>query len=172
MADWMAVPLLHLEQAGRETQRHGLNHAVICPYGPMICADGTLVVAVQTNAEWERFCAAVLLKPELAQDDRFTTNPQRVANREALDREIAPIVARLDVAQMIARLEAGQIAWGRLSTVQDLSNHPALRRMSVALPDGTSVSLPRPPSRDSSFASGAVPDLGTATARLRAEFAG
>lgn len=171
MADWMAVPLLHLEQAGRETQRHGLNHAVICPYGPMICADGTLVVAVQTNAEWERFCAAVLLNPELAQDDRFTTNPQRVANREALDREIAPIVARLNVAQMIARLEAGQIAWGRLSTVQDLSNHPALRRMSVALPDGTSVSLPRPPSRDSSFASGAVPDLGTATARLRAEFA-
>jgi crotonobetainyl-CoA:carnitine CoA-transferase CaiB-like acyl-CoA transferase len=113
-----------------------------------------------------------LLKPELAQDDRFTTNPQRVANREALDREIAPIVARLDVAQMIARLEAGQIAWGRLSTVQDLSNHAALRRMSVALPDGTSVSLPRPPARDAQFASGAVPDLGTATARLRVEFTG
>ena len=138
----------------------------------MICADGTLVVAVQTNAEWHRFCDAVMRSPYLAQDPRFATNPERVENRVALDQAIAPIVARIGVEQMIARLEAGQIAWGRLSTVQDLSNHPALRRMSVALPDGTSVSLPRPPSRDSSFASGAVPDLGTATARLRAEFAG
>jgi crotonobetainyl-CoA:carnitine CoA-transferase CaiB-like acyl-CoA transferase len=172
MADWMAVPLLHLEQAGRETHRHGLNHAVICPYGPMICADGTLVVAVQTNAEWQRFCATVLLNPDLAQDPRFATNPKRVANRGALDHAIAPIVARISVEQMIARLEAGQIAWGRLSTMQDLSNHPALRRVSVALPDGTSVSLPRPPARDAQFASGAVPDLGTATARLRAEFTG
>jgi crotonobetainyl-CoA:carnitine CoA-transferase CaiB-like acyl-CoA transferase len=172
MADWMAVPLLHLEQAGRETHRHGLNHAVICPYGPMICADGTLVVAVQTNAEWQRFCATVLLNPDLAQDPRFATNPKRVANRGALDHAIAPIVARISVEQMIARLEAGQIAWGRLSTMQDLSNHPALRRVSVALPDGTSVSLPRPPARDAQFVSGAVPDLGTATARLRAEFTG
>jgi crotonobetainyl-CoA:carnitine CoA-transferase CaiB-like acyl-CoA transferase len=138
----------------------------------MICADGTLVVAVQTNAEWQRFCTTVLLNHDLAQDLRFATNPERVANRIALDQAIAPIVARITVEQMIALLEAGQIAWGRLSTVQDVSNHPALRRVSVALPDGTSVSLPRPPARDSSFASGAVPDLGTATARLRAEFAG
>ena len=89
--------------------------------------------------------------------------------------ELPAVLARAaeaGVEQMIARLEAGQIAWGRLSTVQDLSNHPALRRMSVALPDGTSVSLPRPPSRYSRFPWGGVPDLGTATARLRAEFAG
>lgn len=172
MADWMAVPLLHLEQAGRETQRQGLNHAVICPYGPMICADGTLVIAVQTNAEWQRFCTTVLLKPDLAQDPRFATNPERVANRVALDDAIAPIVAQISVAQMIARLEAGQIAWGRLSTVQDVSNHPALRRMSVPMSTGTTVSLPRPPARDAGFTSGAVPDLGTATTRLRAEFGG
>jgi itaconate CoA-transferase len=51
MADWMTVPLLHLEQAGRPTPRHGLGHAAIYPYGPMSCTDGIVMVAVQSNAE-------------------------------------------------------------------------------------------------------------------------
>jgi len=45
MADWMTVPLLHYEQAGRETLRHGLSHASIYPYRPFACADGSLIVA-------------------------------------------------------------------------------------------------------------------------------
>lgn len=170
MADWMSVPLLHLEEDGRNTARHGLNHAVICPYGPMVCADGVLVVAVQNNGEWARFCETVLTRPDWVLDPRYATNPDRVANRSDLERDIAPVVARLTTAEMITRLEAGRIAWGRLSTVGDLSTHPALRRVDVALADGRTVSLPRPPARDATFASGAVPDLGTATARLRAEF--
>jgi itaconate CoA-transferase len=170
MADWMSVPLLHLEQAGRTTLRHGLGHAAIYPYGPMACADGTVMVAVQNNGEWLRFCDVVLQTPALASDPRFVTNPDRLENRAALDMEIAARVAPLTVAEMIARLEAGQIAWGRLSTVRDLSTHPALRRVEVRLPDGTTVSMPRPPARTDGFTSGAVPGVGTATARLRDEF--
>ena len=161
MADWMAVPLLHHEQAGRQTLRHGLAHAVIYPYGPMTCADGTLVVAVQNNAEWGRFCCSVLAKPALASDPRFATNADRAARRAILNAEIVPVVAALTLAEMIARLEAGRIAWGRLSTVADLAAHPALRRMQVSLADGTAVSMPRPPGRDAGFASGAVPESST-----------
>ena len=170
MADWMTVPLLYHEQAGRVTYRHGLAHAVIYPYGPMICADGTLVVAVQNNAEWARFCAEVLHRPALATDPRFATNADRATHRTALDAEIAPSVAALTMAGMIARLEAGRIAWGRLSTVADLAAHPALRRMAVPLSDGATVTMPRPPGRNADFTSGAVPETGTATDRLRAEF--
>ena len=171
MAEWMAVPLLHHEQAGRQTLRHGLEHAVICPYGPLVCADGTLMVAIQSNAEWVRFCAQVLHQPDLAHDPRFATNPDRVTNRTALGAIIAALVAAVPVASMVDLLEAAQIAWGRLSSVADLGAHPALRRMQVALADGTLVSMPRPPGREAGFVSGAVPDLGTATACLRAEFA-
>lgn len=172
MADWMTVPLLHHEQAGRATQRHGLAHAVIYPYGPMACADGTLMVAVQNNDEWRRFCAAVLRQPGLTDDPRFVRNPDRLANRVALDDATRPLLAALPMAEMIARLEAGQIAWGRLSSVPDLSAHPALHRMAVPLADGTTVTMPRPPARRDDFTSGAVPGLGTATDRLRAEFSG
>ncbi|TIN50220.1 MAG: CoA transferase, partial [Mesorhizobium sp.] len=44
MADWMTVPLLHYEYAGRETQRYGLAHASIYPYRPYACRDGSVVV--------------------------------------------------------------------------------------------------------------------------------
>jgi len=172
MADWMAVPLLHHEQAGHPTHRHGLAHAVIYPYGPMDCADGTVMVAVQNQGEWQRFCTDVLHSPGLALDPRFATNPDRQAHRVALDGVIAPLVAAVSVAEMITRLEAGQIAWGRLSTVADLSAHPALRRVAVPLANGTTVSMPRPPGRTAGFTSGAVPGLGAATERLRAEFSG
>lgn len=171
LADWMSVPLLHHEQAGRETRRYGLGHAAIYPYGPMACADGTLLVAVQNTAEWQQFCSTVLTTPALAFDPRFATNPDRLVNRTALDREIALRIGGLTVEEMTARLEAGRIAWGRLSTVKDLSGHPALRRMDVALSDGRIVSMPRPPARTAQFTSGAVPETGTATERLRAEFA-
>ena len=40
MADWMAVPLLHYEHAGRETGRYGLAHASIYPYRPYACPRG------------------------------------------------------------------------------------------------------------------------------------
>src|SRR5690606_16294564 len=55
LADWMAVPLLHLMYQGKETARYGLAHAAIYPYGPFSCRDGDLIVVVQNPDEWRRF---------------------------------------------------------------------------------------------------------------------
>jgi crotonobetainyl-CoA:carnitine CoA-transferase CaiB-like acyl-CoA transferase len=169
MADWMTVPLLHAEQAGRETRRHGLAHASICPYGAFTCADGQLVVAVQNNAEWARLCAA-LDRPGLAARTEFATNPLRVANRTALDAELAPAFRALTVEQAIARLDAGGVAWGRLTEVRDLGRHPALRRVGVETDLGAQITLPRPAGRDAGFRPGPVPALGAHTAAIRLEF--
>ena len=57
----MTVPLLHLEHAGRAPARTGLSHAMIAPYGayPVGCG-GQMVIAIQNEREWARFCARVL----------------------------------------------------------------------------------------------------------------
>ena len=172
MADWMAVPLLHYEHAGRETARFGLSHASIYPYRPFSCADGTVIVAVQNNGEWARFCAGVLLRPDLTAHPDYTTNAQRVANRTALDRQMEPILNALTSAEAIARLEAASIAWGSYTAVRDLGAHPALRRVDVTLPDGQSITLPRPAGRNPGFRPGPVPALGSSSTSLRAEFGG
>ena len=169
IADWLTVPLLHFEHAGTETARHGLRHASIYPYRPFDCADGTLIVAVQTNEEWLRLCRDALGRPDLAEDPAFADNASRVINRAALDAALEPIFAALKIHETIERLQTAGIAWGRYRSLPDLVSHPALRRIPVALPDGETATIPRPAGRDE-VASAALPALGGDTERIRAEF--
>ncbi|WP_119390832.1 CaiB/BaiF CoA transferase family protein [Taklimakanibacter lacteus] len=172
MADWMTVPLLHFEHAQRETGRHGLAHASIYPYRSYPCRDKSVVVAIQHKGEWQRFCSSVLRRPDLLTDERFTTNEARVVNRHALDAEIEPIFAAIERQEAISRLEDAQIAWGRLTEMRDLPHHPALRRMTIALPGGRTIEIPRPAARDDAEKIvPAVPAIGTDTERIRREFA-
>ncbi|GLK72347.1 CoA transferase [Ancylobacter dichloromethanicus] len=170
MAEWMSLPLLHYDYMSIETARYGLSHASVYPYRPYHCADGDIVVSIQSAAEWVRFCTAVLRLPELAKDPRFIDNWARVQNRDALDAAVHEVFTAHRCDEMIERLEAGQIAWARVSTLHDLSVHPALRRIAVEMPGGERVEMPRPAGR--LVASGSrVPALGADSARIRAEFA-
>lgn len=144
LADWMNVPLLHFEHQGAVAPRLGLGHAAIHPYGPYACADGDLVIVVQNPREWRAFCDGVLETPELADDPRFFDNPARVANAAALDAAIAERFRARSRADMIARLEAQGLAWARVSTLEDLSRHPALRRVTATV-DGQSFSMAASP---------------------------
>lgn len=170
MADWMSVPLLHYEHAGRDTGRYGMSHASIYPYRPFTCADGTLIVATQTNAEFAKLCAA-LGRADLSAQPAFATNALRVQNRAQIDAELEPIFAALPVAEVIARLDAAGIAWGRYSELGDLSRHPALRRVEITTDMGDLVTLPRPAGRDASFRPGPAPKVGADTDNIRREFA-
>ena len=169
MADWMSVPLLHYKYANRETQRHGLSHAVIYPYAPFACRDGEVVIAIQHDAEWVRFCAGVLEQAALATDRRFADNPSRLANRKALDQQILRVFGTMTCAQVIQKLAEHDIAWARVSTVDDAARHPALRNFKIPLDDGRMIDIPLPAGRDP-FVAGAVPALGEHTDKIRQEF--
>jgi itaconate CoA-transferase len=168
LADWMNVPLLHHDCAGRATPRVGLSHAAIYPYGPFACRDGVVVIVAQNAGEWMRLCDQVLERPELVDDIRFRDNPSRLVNRDELDAEIKPVFAGLTVAQAIATLEKAQLAWGRVSTVADLSRHPALRRTLSEVPGGA-FELAAPPLHPE-VARARVPALGEHSDSIRQEF--
>lgn len=168
MADWMAVPLLHLEQAGRVTGRHGLEHAAIYPYAAYACRDGALMISIQSPDEWRRFCAGVLGDAALADDPRFATNPDRVANRETLGKIVDDVMAGLSIAEASALLDRHQIAWGRVSTVEDVTRHAALRRVPADV-NGFAFALPRPPGRPGALPT-AIPALDADGPAVRREF--
>jgi crotonobetainyl-CoA:carnitine CoA-transferase CaiB-like acyl-CoA transferase len=168
MADLMSVPLLHHDYAHHDTPRVGLRHAAIYPYGAFACADGELVAVVQSPQEWVRFCAMVLQRPDLADDPRFSNNRARVVNRVALDAIIGPVFAAQKQAGMIAVLEGADLPWSRVSTVPDLSAHPALRRMEGSVAGGSFSGAVSPLRRD--LVAGPVPELGEHTDLIRAEF--
>jgi itaconate CoA-transferase len=173
LADWMTVPLLHYEYGGAAPARVGLSHPSIAPYGAYETGDGTqLVIAIQNDREWTQFCDGVLERPELAQDERFRTNSDRVRNRTDLEAAIGDVFHAMTTAETIRRLTVARTAFGRVNSVADLSRHPQLRRATLKSASGDILAV-APPVRDTSTPTkeSIVPALDEHGAAIRAEFA-
>jgi len=148
LAEWMSYPMYYA-YGGTPPPRSGARHAVIAPYGPYTAGDGNVVyLGLQNEREWNRFCAQVIGRPDMASDERFSSNPRRVEHRDELDAAITDAFRGLTADQVIERLEAAQIASARMNTVEGLIAHPQLeardRWRDVNSPVGT-VRMLKPP---------------------------
>lgn len=127
LAEWMGQPANFAGYGGPPPPRAGADHASIAPYGPFRAGDGgQIALAIQNSREWTGFCADVLRRPELADDERFRTNPLRVRHRPALHDAIESAFAPLSTSEVIERLEAARIAWARVNSVAEFLAHPQL----------------------------------------------
>ena len=172
LSDWMNVPYLQYVYGGKVPERSGLKHPTIAPYGAYVCGDGkSILFSIQNEREWQMLCTEALARPDLASDERFKSNSQRVVNRAALDAEIGPIMAALSRDEMAARLQAARIAYGRISTLEDVAAHPQNRYSTIESPTGP-VRLLAPGFLvdGEQPVLGKVPGLGEDTDRLRREF--
>jgi len=172
LSDWMNVPYLQYAYGGKVPERSGLRHPTIAPYGAYVCSDGkSILFSIQNEREWQMLCNDALGRPDLANDERFKSNSLRVANREALDAEIIPLMAALSREEMAVRLEAARIAYGRISTLEDVANHPQNRYSTIETPTGP-VRLLAPGFLvdGNQPVLGRVPALGEDTDRIRSEF--
>jgi crotonobetainyl-CoA:carnitine CoA-transferase CaiB-like acyl-CoA transferase len=173
MAEWMTVPLLHQDYGDGAPPRVGLKHPSVAPYGAYESKEGQLVlISIQNEREWLKFCADVLGDPSIATDKRFNSNVDRVKNTSALDRIIADKFRAVAADALAERLRTAQIAFGRVNTVAQFSQHPQLRRVTVGTANGD-VALPAPPAQfvgeDRTLRP--VPALGSHTEAIRREFA-
>jgi formyl-CoA transferase len=69
--------------SGALPTRHGNSYDAIAPYDSFKASDGWLVIGCGNQKLFEIFCRNILEKPELIQDERFTTVPLRVENNKA-----------------------------------------------------------------------------------------
>jgi len=156
MVEWMGYPMYYAFDGAAPPPRAGAAHATIYPYGPFPVGDGaTLMLGLQNEREWRVFCEAVLEQPALADDDRFSSNSRRVANRDALAALINAAFATLDGDAVTARLEAAQIANARVNDMAGVWAHPQLRARNrwrdVDSPAGVLPAL-LPPASNNAFA--------------------
>lgn len=172
MAEWLAVPLLHYDYGGVVQQRVGINHAGISPYGAYRCRDDLqIVIAIQNEREWRRFCAQLLGDEALADDPALADNQSRVANRTRVDELVGAAFAALDQAQAVELLQRADIAYGRLNDIAGLAAHPQLRRTSVDTPSGEARVAAVPAQRGGGARRAlSVPSLGQHSATIREEF--
>ncbi len=175
MVEWMGFPMYYAYEGAQPPQRAGAAHATIYPYGPFQAGDGaSVMLGLQNEREWAAFCKVVLKKPDLATDERFSSNSRRVANRSELQALILGEFAALTAPQVVERLEEAQIANARVNTMHDVWEHPQLKARGlwtdVPTPNGSMPAL-LPPGRSNAYEPrmDAVPALGQHTKAILME---
>ncbi len=127
LVEWMSYPLYYAYDGAPPPARTGASHATIYPYGPFPAGDGKVVMlGLQNEREWGAFCEKELLQPALAAEARFSTNSKRSTARDELRALIVAAFAPLTADEVVARLDAAQIANARVNTMHDVWSHPQL----------------------------------------------
>jgi crotonobetainyl-CoA:carnitine CoA-transferase CaiB-like acyl-CoA transferase len=169
LGEWMGFPMYYAMDGASPPPRNAAAHATIYPYGPFAAGDGgTVMLGLQNEREWVKFCESVLEQPALVHDTRFDSNAKRNQHRDALQALILDVFSKLTTAEVMARLDAAPIANARMNTMADLWAHPQLQaRHRWTTVDSPAGELPAllPPGQQTAFdyRMGAIPRVGEHT---------
>jgi itaconate CoA-transferase len=126
LGEWMGHPAYYGVFHGQQPPRMGTSHPMVAPYGSFAGSDGRQVLlAVQNQREWHRFCDVVLERMDLANDPRFHDNSARVANRGELEATIRHSLSAVPTDEIVARLDRADIANARMNDLAEFWAHPA-----------------------------------------------
>jgi formyl-CoA transferase len=117
---------------GVPPKRIGNLHPNIVPYQPFRASDGEVILACGNDNQYRKFCEAAGC-PELAADERFTTNAKRVQNRAELTRLLGEVFARRSKAEWLQLLEAAGIPNGPINDVAQVFEEPQVKARGVRI---------------------------------------
>ena len=116
---WLANRGQEYLVSGEDTGLIGNAHPSIVPYQTFHASDKPLVVAVGNNTQFANLCRAIG-RPELAEDERYATNPDRVSNREALISELQQEFSKRSADEWANEIRAAGIPSGPVNTLADV----------------------------------------------------
>lgn len=96
--------------------RMGNDHPSLAPYGPFAAADQPLIIAVGNDGQFRRLAEA-LGAAELADDERYATNPARNAHREQLRAELEARLQHKTASEWVDELRQVQIPCSEVFTI-------------------------------------------------------
>ncbi|HVL09509.1 MAG TPA: CaiB/BaiF CoA-transferase family protein [Burkholderiaceae bacterium] len=123
--------------SGQAPGRWGNAHPNIVPYQAFRTADSWIILAVGNDGQFRKFAEAAGA-PELADDPRFATNPERVRHRDVLVPLVAGLVAQRSKADWIATLERAGVPCGPINTLDEVFDDPQV------IARGLRIDLPHP----------------------------
>ncbi|MBM6594411.1 CaiB/BaiF CoA transferase family protein [Microvirga pudoricolor] len=107
-------------------KRYGNAHATVVPYQLFDTADGVLALAVGNDQQFRALCVQVLEDLELADDERYQKNRERVMNRETLIPHLAKHFRSRTTLDWIARLKRAGVPAGQVRSVPEVFNAPEI----------------------------------------------
>ena len=117
---------------GAAPQRAGNAHQNIVPYQVFEASDGHLILAVGNDAQFVRFCE-VAARPELARDERFIRNADRVRNRELLVPMLTELLRKQSKQQWLTALEKAKVPCGAINDLAEVFADPQVQAREMAL---------------------------------------
>lgn len=122
---WLGYFPHHYWHRGEEPERVGMRHHYIVPYGPYMAADRVYVsLAVATPQDWEIFCRKVARRPDLLDDARFKTAPDRRKNRVVLEEIVEKMFLEQPHDEWMQRLRDAELPHGKLNGIGEVLAHP------------------------------------------------
>src|SRR5690348_2095256 len=134
--------------AGEVPGLSGDHHPSIAPYGMFATGTAPIQIACGSEGLWRALCTALGWDPAEAE---FATNPERVANRDALIARLESHFASEDAEHWLSVLASAGVPAGKVRSMDDVySWEQTLSQgllLSVAHPTLGSVDLPGSPLR-------------------------
>ncbi len=123
---WLANQGMNFLATRENPARLGNQHPNIVPYQVFPTKDGYMVLSVGNDATFKRFCDAFGLEKLLA-DERFATNPARVANRQLVTDTLTPVMQTQTTDWWVEKLEALKIGCGPINTLKQVFDDPHVK---------------------------------------------
>lgn len=169
MTDIMGYQLTYTQHSGIDQEPLGMSSPAVAPYGSFGTRDGQTVVLGTTNdREWQRLAREIIERPDLADDPRFASNPDRCAHRDELNKAIESWCEQHDLDDIQRIADIAGIGNSRYNKPSEVIAHPHLkardRWRQVGTPNGEIAALLPPPAISGlELGMGAVPGLGEHT---------
>jgi len=126
--------------SGKIPHRQGNAHANIVPYQVFDAADGELIIAAGNDSQFAKLCE-VMNCSELAIDERYATNANRIRNRDVLIPMLQSIMSTRTVAEWITLIEPEGVPCGPINNIAQVFEHQQVRHR------GMRIDLPHPVAR-------------------------
>ena len=144
--------------ADAQPKRAGNRHPSIAPYESYSAADGDFIVAAGNDKLFAGLCRAIG-RPDLPEDPRFADNTARRVHVEALNAELAPVLAARSRAEWVRRLRAEEVPCGPINSIaeaiawgRDVNTRPTVSdgdfvsvRSPIRVDGETQATVRRPP---------------------------
>jgi crotonobetainyl-CoA:carnitine CoA-transferase CaiB-like acyl-CoA transferase len=125
VSGYYGLDALHL---GRDPGRYGNAHPSIVPYGMYEAADGPLIIAVGNNAQFDKFCRQVIMRPDIVDNPLFATNVERAKNRKELGPMLKVLIQSFSRDVLLDRLKAAGIPCGKVAGLHEALTSERTRR--------------------------------------------
>ncbi len=148
MAAVLANQNMNYLVSGKAPVRLGNAHPNISPYEVVPTADGHLILAVGNDGQFRRLCT-ILGIAAAADDERFSTNKARVANKAEVRRIVSAETAKWQKRDLLTACESNAVPAGPINSIAEMFGDPQVKarglRIDLADADGNSIPGVRTP---------------------------